>query len=97
MSTRTNHSAQVPGLIAGYFAAHHPATGDHPVITQEFTPGRGWVRQRYRKRVSVAWLRKLRSQGVTAVQVSAGGYNPDFQVDEVIRFASRPLPGGQVI
>lgn len=97
MGTRTSHRAQVPALIAGYFAAHHPGVSDHPVITQEFTPGRGWVRQGFRKRVSVSWLRKLKAEGVTSIQVSAGGYSADFTVDEIIRHASRPLAGGRAI
>jgi hypothetical protein len=97
MSTQTSHAAQVPSLIAEYFAAYHPGVSDHPVITQQFTPGRGWARQDFRKRASVSWLRKLKAEGVTSVQVSAGGYSPDFTVDEVIRHASRPLLGGRVI
>jgi hypothetical protein len=89
--------AQVPGLIAEYFTRTHPDVTEHPRITQEYAPGSGWQPQRHRKRVSLSWLLKLRTQGVTAVQVTAGGYSPDFTIAEVARYARRPLLGGRVI
>jgi hypothetical protein len=94
---RAGHQAQVPGRIAEYFQAHHPDVEEHPVITAEYRTGRGWRPQVYRKRVSLSWLRKLKSEGVTAVQVTAGGFSPDFQIDEIIRYANRPLLGGRLI
>jgi hypothetical protein len=93
----SSHRAQVPGLIAEYFTRSHPDVTEHPVITSVFAPGTGWKRQGYRKRVSLSWLRKLQAEGATAVQVTAGGYSPDFTISEVARYARRPLLGGRVI
>lgn len=62
----------------------------NPVIVQEFTPGAGWRRTNFRKRASVAWLRKLRAAGVTVVGVEpAPGRCADFTVAEL-------LAGGKV-
>jgi hypothetical protein len=93
----TDHHAQVPGLIAEYFKRCHHGLSQHPVITQTWTPGIGWKRQTFRKRVTCSWLRKLKGEGVTAVQVSADGYLPDFTIDAVLRHANRKLFGGRLI
>lgn len=87
--------AQVPGLVADYFG--DSARDEHPVITQAFTPGKGWVRYPIRKRVSVSWLRKLQGESVTAVQIECGGRKADFEIAQVVRHAQRPLFGGRVI
>lgn len=92
-----SHQAQVPGLIADYFSRIHPDVTEHPVITAHWTPGKGWRRQTYRKRVSVSWLRKLKAEGVTDIQVSAGGYTPDFSIAEILKHANRKLLGGRAI
>lgn len=92
----TSHRAQVPGLIEDYFKRCHADVTEHPIITGHYRDGR-WRRQNYSKRVSGAWLRKLKAEGVTAVQVTAGGYSPEFQIDEVLRYANRKLLGGRLI
>jgi hypothetical protein len=57
----------------------------NPVIVETFTPGRGWVRAGWRKRVSRSWLRKLRrEQGVTEVALDVGGRVADFRVSELL-------------
>jgi hypothetical protein len=84
----TTHQAQVPSVAAAYFAAVGVDTGqpgNHPVIKAEFTPGHGWKAASYRKRISGAWARKLASEGVTSVQLSAGGHCPDFRIAELTR------------
>lgn len=89
------HQAQVPGLIADYFG--EAARDEHPVIAEQFTPGKGWKRSPIRKRVSVSWLRKIKREGVTSVAVTCAGRRADFTIAEVIRHAERPLLGGRVI
>lgn len=58
----------------------------NPVIAQEFEPGRGWRRAGFRKRASVAWLRKRRRAGVTAVAVefADGSRRADFRIEELV-------------
>lgn len=58
----------------------------NPVIAQEFVPGRGWRRCNFRKRASVAWLRKLRREfGVTTVAVEVGPNRvADFKISEMV-------------
>jgi hypothetical protein len=90
-----SHQAQVPILVAAYFGGHYDggfAYTRHPIITQEFHPGRGWVTTNYRKRVSVAWLRKLKAQGVTGVALTCDGRRADFTITEILR-ASRKGTG----
>lgn len=95
---------QVPAKIAEYFGiSTSPAYADFPVIAQTFrpvAPGRrnaGWKRYAGTKRVSVSWVRKLKAQGVTAIAVAYNGRTADFSVDEIIKYAERPLLGGRVI
>lgn len=70
-----------------YFERYVPYGGrpDHPVIIQEFRPGRGWITTGFRKRVSGAWLRKLRREGVTHVALAAQGRRADFTVAELLK------------
>lgn len=89
-----SHQAQVPSLVADYFGE---AVREYPVITGQFTPGRGWVRPPIRKRISLAWLRRIRREGVTGVAVTCGGRSADFTVDEILRRSGRPMLGGRVI
>jgi hypothetical protein len=91
----SNHHAQVPGIVADYFG--QAAREQHPTIAQTFTPGRGWVRTPQRKRVSVAWLRKIRHEGVTNVALDCAGRTADFTIAEILRHADRPLLGGRAI
>lgn len=78
-----SYQAQVPTKVADYFGDKGITV--HPIVAEEFRPGRGWVRSPMRKRISRSWARKLRSEGVTAVQLSALGVLADFQIEEVIR------------
>lgn len=91
------YRAQVPGFVAEYFGAKPEGMTEHPVIAQQYWPALGWRRTAMRKRVSLSWLRKLKAQGVTAVQLACGGYQADFSIDEIIRYARRPLLGGTLI
>jgi hypothetical protein len=93
----SGYQAQVPGLVEEYFAAKPSGMTDHPLIAGTFTPGRGWQCTGFRKRVSCAWLRKLKARGVTSVSLTCGGYQADFTIAEIIRHAERPLFGGRVI
>jgi len=57
----------------------------NPIIRQEFSDQ--WRTQTYRKRASVAWLRKLRTAGVTriAVEVEPGTDRlADFSIAELM-------------
>jgi hypothetical protein len=92
------HQAQVPARIAEYFGCGTlPGAAEHPVIGQIFRPEVGWRRYTFRKRVSLSWLRKLRAQGVTSVAIDYHGRRADFTIDEVVRYANRPLLGGRLI
>lgn len=67
--------AQVPPVVADYVARHPHLTRayalgpGHPVIVAEYTPGVGWRRATFRKRISGAWAQKRRRAGVTAMQL----------------------------
>jgi hypothetical protein len=84
-----SYSARVPAKVAKYFN-NHPVIGSdwaHPIIVREFTPGVGWRRLGFNKRISVSWCRKRAKEGVTAVAVTAPGTNieVDFNIREVTR------------
>jgi hypothetical protein len=89
----TSHQAQVPPAARRYFKTISVPTDsykDHPVITAEFPRRRqdgavGWARQTYRKRISASWARKLRADGVTHVELAAGGHTADFRIEELVR------------
>lgn len=89
--------AQVPPPVKRYFAHD-----EHPIIIQEFTPGKGWVRTNFKKRVSRSWVRKLKAQGVTAVALNGKDKNgqevvADFTVKEILKEDKTPLLGGNLI
>ncbi len=67
-------------IVRSYFGSGP----DTPVIAQEFRRGNGWVRQTHRKRVSAAWLRKLRREGVTHVALTSEGRTADFSIEELL-------------
>ncbi len=98
-----SHQAQIPALVRDYFRA--AGIGDnlvqHHLVASTFTPDQGWKTTNYRKRVSASWLRKLRSEGVTAVGVRCGARVADFGIDEILSHqravSRRPLLGGSVI
>ncbi len=93
----SSHQAQVPQTVYDYFKRFISggesvvAYEAHPIITQTFTPGKGWRNTNYRKRVSCSWLRKLAREGVTAVAVCSP-YWPDRTVDFSVREALRGGP-----
>lgn len=75
------HQATVPPAAARYFGRE----AEHPIVEQEFRPGRGWVTTGYRKRVSGAWIRKRRAAGVAHVALRSGARLADFRVEELLR------------
>lgn len=93
-----SHQSQVPAKIAEYFGCGTlPPYDEHPTIAQVFAPGRGWKTYSGTKRVSFSWIRKLRREGVTSIAIRYHGRVADFTVDEIIRYANRPLLGGSLI
>ncbi len=74
------------GILERYFG-----TGAIPVITQQFTPGRGWRPYPSRKRVSRAAVRVLREQGVSALALAYDGRLADFRVQELLAEAPAPV------
>lgn len=80
------HQAQLPPVAARYFGQH----AEHPLVEEQFTPGKGWKRTGYRKRISTSWARKLAASGVTDVALRSGGRLADFAIaDLVLRRVSR--------
>jgi hypothetical protein len=83
----STHHAQAPARVRDYFTSVHVDMDDHenhPIITQVFTPGKGWQPHPTRKHVSFSWLVTLRNQGVTSVVLSAEGHDADFSLDELV-------------
>ena len=78
----TSHSIAPIPMVARYFDGD---PREIPIITGEFKPPAGWYATSYKKRVSRAWLRKLKSEGVTHVRLSNGIRSADFSVDELLR------------
>ena len=86
----TTHQAQVPRVAREYFewrlGLDVTSFENHPVIREVFTPGKGWRLHPTRKRVSGAWVRKLRrEQGVTAIQLESHGVLADFNAKELTK------------
>jgi hypothetical protein len=85
----TTHQSQVPTIAAHYFASVGVDMLDaqnHPLIASTFGPGPAgvkWRRYPIRKRVSGSAVRKLRTEGVTHVALSAGGHVADFTTAEL--------------
>jgi hypothetical protein len=80
----SGHSIQPIPIIDAYFGSM-----EIPIIVAEFIPEHGWVRQSYRKRISLAWARRLRGEGVTHVTLACVGREADFSLDEIISSARR--------
>jgi hypothetical protein len=84
----TIHQAQVPPVVRDYFTSHPLAASrlerEHPIITAQYRPGRGWTRYPIRKRVSRTWLLKMRGEGATSVQLTANGRAADFTIEEIV-------------
>lgn len=83
MSDHSNRSRKIQDIAA---VRRYFGTGT-AIVAQEFTLDKGWVRCSFRKRVSVSWLRRLRSEGVTHVALAAEGRVADFSVAELLREA----------
>lgn len=86
-------AAQVPAAVADYFGLD--AQTHHPIVREHFTPGQGWRKAPWNKRVSVSYLRDLRRQGVTHVSLGlfSAGRAADFSVAELLR-SPRPKTAG---
>jgi hypothetical protein len=84
---------QIAGQIRGYFGSD----AEGAVVDSEFTPGFGWVSARQPIPATIETLRKLRRTGTTAVAVRLGDRVADFDVDEVLKYADRPLLGGRLV
>lgn len=85
----------VPDIISSYFIG----SGTGLVIRQQFSPSGGWTSPHEWKRPSVAYLRQLQADGITAIGVGYGGNASriaDFRLDEILR-PGRPLFGGSLI
>lgn len=100
MTRRYGQQAQVPPAVT----AAYPGLPAHPTIAEVFHPdGRGWLTLRglpahvdalvtggYRKRISTAYARKLRGEGVTVVALDLGdGRRADFTTAELCRRGTR--------
>ncbi len=59
-----SHTSTVPAAVERVY----PDLPRHPIVVDEFHPGRGWVTvPGYRKRITPSWARKLRREGITKV------------------------------
>lgn len=88
----SNHTTSVIPQVAEYFG-----TTELPVITQAFTPGKGWKLCTHKRPLSRAWLRRLKKEGVTRVTLTLGQRSPDFAVEELLKPDRRPLLTGNLI
>lgn len=85
MADRSNAIQPIP-VVTSYFGEVCA-----PLIGQTFTPGRGWRRYTFNKRVSRAWVRKLKDEGVTSVALAHAGRLADFTVAELLKGDAPPL------
>lgn len=84
----------VPELISAHFGS-----AARPVVRQVFSPARGWFSPAAWATPSVAYLRTLHGEGITAIGVGTSGTSSriaDFQIEEIIR-PGRLLFGGSLI
>lgn len=87
------HNSQPIPILVKYFATSE----ELPIITQEFTPGKGWKITGFNKHVTRSWLRKLRAQGITHVSLALNGRTPDFSIAELLKVDRHPLLTGNLI
>lgn len=73
------HQATAPRAAVTYFGS-----AEHPIVARTFTQA-GWTLYPMKKRVSGNWARQARAQGVTHVQLAAGGRLADFRIEELVR------------
>lgn len=79
-----SRAARVPGAAQRYFTNTLGTDDyDHPVIVQQFD--HKWTQYPFRKRISGAWARKMRAEGVTHVQLETGGRFADFRIEELTK------------
>lgn len=81
----TSHAIAPIPLVANYFG-DSAAT---PLVVEEFKLGLGWRLSSWRKRISGAYARSLRAEGVTHVRLEHKGRIADFAIDELLRSARR--------
>jgi hypothetical protein len=75
-----SHSIAPIPLLEAYFEQ----PGVIPLIFEEYHPRRGWYYTGYKKRISVAWARKLRAAGVESVGLECLGRRASFRLDELL-------------
>lgn len=86
------------GAIAEYFGTDPRLESIYIRIDQAYFTGRGWTSQRDANvPATITALRNLSRRGATAVAVRYGDRIADFQIDQVIAYARRPLLGGRLI
>lgn len=93
MSTASAHhtaisAGEVIAVLADYFGSP-----EVPTITEHFTPGRGWVNQRFSDPVSRPRVRQLKRCGVTSVALTLAGRTVDFHIAELLHIDRRCLLG----
>ena len=80
----SSHALRPIPVVAAYAASCDGIT--EPVVVAHFTPGQGWRRHGWRKRISMSYARRLKGEGVTDVGLDMGGNRvADFRVDELLR------------
>lgn len=93
-----SRQGRTPAAAYRYFTQHPIASvrelaralgiESDPIITSEYRPdgpGQGWTRTGFRKRVTGAWLRKLRAnEGVTHVRLTLGSATAEFSIRELL-------------
>jgi len=78
---KASRQGQMPPTVAHYFGAR----AEHPIVSTEFQPDIGWRTQRYRKRITTSWARKLHRTGITHIQLAVGARRADFSIREILR------------
>jgi hypothetical protein len=78
------HSTKAIACVESY-VREHGGEITVPVITQHFTPGAGWKRHGWRKRISLSYARRLKREGVTSVGLEiAPGRVAAFRIAELL-------------
>jgi hypothetical protein len=91
MSAPIRRQIQPIPMVSRYFGTYGVPGAEIPVIAQSFTPGKGWSRYPFRKRVSRAWLRKMKAEGVTSVALALNGRLADFRIAELLNSTPAPV------
>lgn len=100
MSNVSSISTDVPQKILDYFTIDRSDPAQ-PQISQVFRGGGlGWVqpgRGNVTLRASWDQIRNLQKFGITVIAVSYGSRTADFRIDELERYARRPLLAGSLV